>query len=149
MTERTPRSVQTRERKQRKVEWKPAGLLPTPEPRDGWVYRYVRASMLGNPDNVNMSSKIREGWEPVPVSEVPELEGMSDHNSRFPDKIEIGGLILCRAPAELLADRERKLRKQTEGQMEAVDRNYMSRSDPRMPVLTPERRTRVSNFGTD
>jgi len=33
-------------------------------------------------------------------------------------------------------------------QMEAVDRNYFREQDPRMPMLKPERRSRIT-FGDD
>ena len=74
---------------------------------------------------------------------------ISDHDSRFPDNIEVGGLILCSAPTELMQQRRDYQARKAEGQIEAVDRNFMRENDPRMPLLRPERRSRVSRFGDD
>lgn len=149
MTKRTPREVETREQEQRTTSWKPASLLPMPNPVEGWEYRYIRSSLVGRNDNVNVSAKFREGWEPVLASEVPELKVMNDHDSRFPDHIEIGGLILCKAPSSLMQQRRDYQARKAEGQMQAVDQSYLRNSDPRMPLLPPERKTRISRFGDD
>lgn len=147
MVDRKPRSTESREDSARPTTWRPAELLPTPEPREGMVFRWVRSSMLGRTDNVNVSAKFREGWEPVPASEFKELRIVNDHDTRFPENIEVGGLILCQCPAELMQQRRDHQSRQAMGQMEAVDRNYMREGDPRMPLLAPERKTRVSRFG--
>lgn len=149
MAERKSRETETREETARPQTWKPASLLPQPNPVEGWEFRYIRSSMVGRSDNVNVSAKFREGWEPVPAAEVPELKVMNDHDSRFPDFVEIGGLILCKAPTELLKQRRDYQARRAEQQIEAVDRNYLRESDPRMPLLQPERRTRHSRFGDD
>lgn len=147
-TNRKPRATEDRATSdERPTSWKPPELLPTPEPRDGYEYRWVRSAMLGQLDNVNVSSKFREGWEPVPASEVPELKILNDHGSRFPDNIEVGGLILCKCPAEIMRQRREHQTQKAMGQIEAVDRNYLREGDPRMPLLKPERRSRTSRFG--
>ena len=150
MADRKPRETDTREQTTRPMTWKPPTLLPMPEPRDGWEFRYVRTALMGRGDNVNVSSKFREGWTPVHRDEVPELQSvMNDQDSRFAENIEVGGLILCKAPSELMQQRRDYQKAQAVGQMEAVDRNYMRQSDPRMPLLPPERRSRVSRFGDE
>ncbi len=150
MADRKPRATETREETSRPQTWKPPTLLPMPEPQNGYEFRYIRSAMLGKNDNVNVSSKFREGWEPVPRDQVPELKMvMNDHDSRFPEYVEVGGLILCKAPTELMQQRRDHQRRQAEGQMEAVDRNYLRQSDPRMPLLPPERRSRISRFGDE
>ena len=62
---RKPRTTETRKDDARDVSWEPASVLPDPEPQDGWVFRWIRTSMVGSPDNTNVSKKFREGWEPV------------------------------------------------------------------------------------
>lgn len=147
MANRTPRAQSSREEEKRNETWKPASLLPTPEPRDGFVFRWVRTSMLGNSDAVNVSAKFREGWEPVPASEFQELKVMSDIGSKFPENIEVGGLILCQAPQRLMEQRREYYARMAGDQMKAVDQSYMKENDPRMPLLAPERQSRVSRFG--
>ena len=36
-----------------------------------------------------------------------------------------------------------------DNQMQSVDNNFLRENDPRMPLLNPERSTRVSSFGKD
>jgi len=143
---RNPRSSSTRESTTRPTTWKPPSLLPDPEPSPGFVYRWVRTSVYGQPDPSNISRQFREGWEPVPLSEHPEFGISRDQNSRFKDGIEIGGLLLCRMPQEMNDQRKAHYAALAKSQQVAVDNNFMRESDPRMPVLAPERRTQVT-FG--
>lgn len=146
MADRTPRASATREADSRPAAYRQQGMLPTPEPRDGLHFRWVRTSTLGNSDMTNVSRRFREGYVPVAAPEFPELKILSDVDSRFPDNIEVGGLLLCSIPAEQAAQRVSYESQKAQSQIDAVDRNYMRESDPRMPVLSPERSTRTS-FG--
>jgi len=147
MADRTPRESNTREATQRKATWKRQSVIPAPEPRDGLKFRWVRTSALGNADNMNVSRRFREGYVPVKASEFPELKVLSDVGSRFKDNIEVGGLILCSIPDDLVEARVEGQLAEAQAQMNAVDNNYMRESDPRMPVLRPERSSRQTNFG--
>jgi hypothetical protein len=131
---------------ERKRSWSRPSALPTPEPRDGFKYRWIRTSLMGNSDNPNVSTRFREGYVPVKAADHPELQLITDMDSRFKDNIEVGGLLLCAIPDEIADDRVAQQLEQSSRQMEAVDNNYMRQSDPRMPVLKPERQTRTS-FG--
>ena len=72
--ERTPRNVQERDSDVRPSDsWKPASVIPDPEPQDGWVFRWVRTSILGQTDATHTSRMFREGWEPVRAEDHPEL----------------------------------------------------------------------------
>lgn len=145
MAERKSRNAETRQVEERQRTWQRPELLPTPEPEEGFEFRWVRTSMGGNSDNKNVSSKFREGWVPVLAEDYPDLQVIRDFDTRFPDNIEVGGLILCKAPAELMEQRRQAQRRQAEGQMQAVDNSYLRQSDPRMPMLKPERQTRVTS----
>ena len=144
MAERKSRQAETRQAEERQRTWQRPELLPTPEPENGYQFRWVRTTMNGQADNKNVSAKFREGWEPVLAEDYPELMVIRDHNSRFPDNIEVGGLVLCKAPAELMEQRRQHQQQKAEGQMQAVDNSYLRQSDPRMPMLKPERSSRVS-----
>jgi hypothetical protein len=69
----------------------------------------------------------------------------ADPNSRFKDNIEIGGLLLCKAPAELMKQRDDYYARQAQSQMQSVDNNFMRLNDERMPLFN-ERRSSTS-FG--
>lgn len=146
MADRTPREHQTREKTTRKRAWTRPSALPTPEPRDGYKYRWIRTSLVGNTDNPNVSTRFREGYVPVKAADHPELQMITDIDSRFKDNVEVGGLLLCAIPEEIADDRIAQQLEQSDRQMDAVDNNYMRQSDSRMPLLKPERQTRTS-FG--
>ena len=140
------RESTTRDAVKRKTPWKPAPLLPDPDPREGLDFRYVRVSMRGEADNVNASQALREGWEPVVSAEYPELKVMSDRGSDYPDNVVVGGLLLCARPSEIGIEIDEHRQTEVNSQMEAVDRNYFREQDPRMPMLQSERKSRIS-FG--
>ena len=146
MTNRNSRNTETREESKRKVSWTRPSMLPSPEPKNGIEYRWIRTSTLGNSDNTNVSSRFREGWTPVRKEDHPNLQVVSDIDSRFTDNIEVGGLLLCQNSTENVQARRDAQLQQAENQMDAVDNSYLRNSDPRMPVLKPERSTRNS-FG--
>ena len=114
-------------------QWQPASLLPEFTKQDGWAYRWIRVSLMNEPDNMNVSSKMREGWEPVKHADHPEVILKADPNSNFKEGIEIGGLLLCKAPQELMDQRQAYINEKTRQQTDAVDSQYMNQSDPRMP----------------
>jgi hypothetical protein len=142
---REKRELDTRERAERPKKWKPPQLLPDPNPEPGFAFRWVRISTLNAPDASNISTKFREGWEPVKASEHPEVVVMGGTQARFPDSIEIGGLVLCKIPVEFVEDRDAYYLDQANAQMNSVDNNFMRESDPRMPMFK-ERSTKVT-FG--
>ena len=126
--------------------WVPQSSLPVPEPKDGWVFRWIRTSSLGRSDNTNVSRQFREGWEPVKAEDHPELMVMSDINSQFKGNVEVGGLLLCKAPLEKMKAREKDFQNISDKQIEGVDRSFLRENDPRRPLLNPERSTRTT-FG--
>jgi hypothetical protein len=142
---RASRDTEVRAQAERPRKWMPPQLLPDPHPEDGYAFRWIRLSTLGSADTMNISSKLREGWEPVKASEHPEIILMSGQTNRFPDSIEIGGLLLCKTPVEFTVDRDAHFQRQAEAQMASVDNTYMRESDPRMPMFK-ERSSKVT-FG--
>jgi hypothetical protein len=132
---RINREVDTREFAERPKQWMPPELLPEPDKEPGYTYRWIRSSTLGTADPRNLSSKFREGWEPVRIEEQPKFTLLIDPNSRFKDNIEIGGLLLCKTPTEFVEQRNAYINRQTSLQTEAVDNNLMRQSDSRMPIF--------------
>ena len=143
---RMTRELDTREKLERPKHWMPPQLLPDPKPEAGYAYRWVRIASLGKDDATNISGKLREGWEPVKASDHPEIRLFgSDSNAKFPDCVEVGGLLLCKTPVELTEQRNAYYRNQAEAQMQSVDNTYMRENDPRMPMFK-ERKSTVT-FG--
>ena len=147
MTEtiRKSRDSETRAATARPTKWMPPQLLPDPLPEEGYAFRWIRISVQGKADDTNYSSKMSEGWEPVRASDHPEIRLFNASAAKFPDSIEVGGLLLCKTPVEFTEKRDAYYRQQAEAQMQSVDNTYMRESDPRMPMFK-ERKSTVT-FG--
>jgi hypothetical protein len=142
---RLTRELEARTQQERPKQWAPAELLPEPDKQPGFAYRWIRVATLEKADPRNLSSKLREGWEPVKVSEQPKFQLLIDPNSRFKDNVEIGGLVLCKTPKELVDQRNKYFEDQTQAQTTAIDNSFMRESDSRMPLFA-ERKSSTS-FG--
>ena len=143
---RTAREADTRQVMQRPEAWRPPEVLPSPDPRPGWSHRWVRTATMGTADPSNISSKLREGYEPCKAEEYPELMMHATTEGRFKGNIEVGGLLLCRIPEEFLKQRMEYYSNQNKAQMDSVDNNFLRESDPRMPLFS-EKKTKVT-FGS-
>jgi len=143
---RAPRELDTRESFARPTAWRPPETLPMPDDRPGWTHRYVRISTMGTADPSNISSKLREGYEPCKAEEYPELMMHASTEGRFKGNIEVGGLLLCRIPTEFMAQRAQYYENLNKSQVDSVDNNFLRENDPRMPLFS-EKRTKVT-FGS-
>ena len=142
---RLNRETSTREKTSRKKAWSRPEVLPSPHPEPGYAFHWVRVSTQGQIDATNVSSKLREGWEQVKASDHPEIQLVSIENDRFKDNIVMGGLMLCKAPKELVEERSAYYKETNEAQIRSVDNNLMRESDSRMQIFN-ERSTKVT-FG--
>jgi len=146
MADKTPRSLEMRSVAERPKQWAPPELLPEPDKQPGFAYRWIRVSTLNSADPRNISAKLREGWEPVKLEEQPRFQLLIDPDSRFKDNVEVGGLLLCKTPMELVEQRNSHYHKQSENQIQSVDNNLMRQNDPRMPLFK-ESKSSVSKAG--
>jgi hypothetical protein len=139
------REAETREATERPKQWLPPEMLASPAPEEGYTFRWVRVSNRGITDATNVSSKLREGWEPVKASDYPNIVLVETENERFRDNVVQGGLLLCKVPKELVEQRNDYYAKQANSQMASVDNNLMRESDPRMPIFN-DRKSKIT-FG--
>jgi hypothetical protein len=107
------------------------------------VYRWIATHVLGEAQNTNVSTKMREGWEPVKAVDHPEL--MLEGNAKT-GNVEIGGLMLCKMPRERAQARDEYYAKQAQSQMDSVDNSFMRNNDPRMPLFA-DRKSSTSRGG--
>lgn len=144
-TTRTPRDLTSRDKSARAV-YAPPSTLPDPTPEPGYTYRWIATHVLGEAQNTNVSSKMREGWEPVKAVDHPEL--MLEGNAKT-GNVEIGGLMLCKMPRERAQARDEYYANQNRAQMESVDNNFMRNNDPRMPLFADRKSTSTrGGFGS-
>lgn len=143
-SERLPRSLETRERTQRERSWTEPSILPDVAPRDGLVFKWVRTGTRNTPDKTNMQKRLREGWTPVMARSYPELvvDLGFDPDDNASGHIEIGGLILCSMPEEMVAQRRAHYDSRTNEVLTSADENYMRDSNELMKKFV-ERRSRA------
>ena len=149
-TKRVSRDSQTRAKSTRRKPWTPPSKLEAPEPPAGYSHCWIRSSLRGEDDTMNVSSRLREGWEPVRADEYPELKGRypTIEDGQHAGVIGVGGLMLARIPEETVEERTEYFREQTRTQMDAVDQNLMREQHPSMPIHN-DRQSRVSFGGKD
>ena len=141
MAARETREMQTRETTSRKKLWQPADLLPTPNAQEGYEFRWIRKSMMGQSDPTNTSRSFREGWEPCRLDDHPELALSVDNDAKTSGIVEVGGLILCKMPVEMVLARNAYYSNNAAAQLESVDNNLMRENDSRMPLFKEAKST--------
>jgi hypothetical protein len=68
------REDETREEETARKPWAPPQMLETPEPPEGYHYRWIRAEYAGQEDRKNIMSRTREGYELVKADEIGDFE---------------------------------------------------------------------------
>lgn len=145
MVDKTPRSTDTREKTVRRRPWAPPSSLDAPPAPEGYVHRWIRASVMGFDDKKNLSARVREGFELVRADEYPDFEAPTIQDGRHAGVIGVGGLVLARFPIETRDERNAYYGKRTSDQLKAVDNDLMREQHPSMPISN-ERQSKVT-FG--
>ena len=148
MTDRSPRTAQTREKTSRNKPWRPPSQLDAPDPPEGFVHRWIRESVMGVDDKKNLSARLREGFDLVRAEEYPDFEAPTVQDGKHAGVIGVGGLVLARFPIDTREQRNAHYRNATRDQMTAVDNDLMREQHPSMPISKPERQSRVT-FGSN
>ena len=123
MADRTSRTAETREAYRTKVTWKDH-LLYLIQIHKKELSTLDTNCITRSSDMTNVSSKFREGWEPVKAEDHPELKIISDVDSKFKGNVEVGGLLLCKNSKENMDARRDYQQNQAKSQMQAVDNSY-------------------------
>ena len=144
--DRSNRDSKSRDKSARTV-YVPPSNLPDPTPDPDYTFRWVATHVLGQPLANNVSLQMRDGYEPVKAVDHPEL-ALFGNNAN--GNVEIGGLMLCKAPKERVEARDEYYNKQAQNQMDSVDNHFMRNSDPRMPLFADRKSTtsRGTGFGS-
>ena len=146
INDRSNRDSKSRDKSARSV-YVPPSNLPDPTPDPDYTFRWVATHVLGQPLANNVSLQMRDGYEPVKAVDHPEL-ALFGNNAN--GNVEIGGLMLCKAPKERVEARDEYYKKQAQNQMDSVDNHFMRNSDPRMPLFADRKSTtsRGTGFGS-
>ena len=144
--DRTTRTSQAREKNLRRTPWKPPSSLDAPPPPEGFVHRWIRESVMGNDDKKNLSARLREGFELVRADEYPDFEAPTLQDGKHAGVIGVGGLLLARFPIESKEERTAYYTQKNNDQQSAIDNDMMREQHPSMPIMKPDRQSRVT-FG--
>ncbi len=144
--DRTPRTAKTREKDSRRKPWQPPSTLDAPPAPEGFVHRWIRESVMGQDDKKNLSARLREGFDLVRADEYPDFESPTVQDGKHAGVIGVGGLLLARFPIESKQERDAYFRGKTSDQMQAVDNDLFREEHSSMPILKPDRQSRVT-FG--
>ena len=142
---RETRAADSREAMMRTDVWRPAALLPKVSLGREWATRWVRKFSSGHDDPMNMNKRFREGWTPVKYDEAPELVPYVDQSAKQSGLIEIGGLVLCKMPAERLAVKAAYFKNKRDRQSESMEQDLL-RENNRYRKMSFDNKTEVS-FG--
>ena len=139
------RESETREKTSRRKPWAPPSSLDAPPAPAGFKHRWIRAEVVGQLDNKNVSARLREGWEFVRADEYPSEEWPQLDSGKYEGVIAVGGLMLARIPEEIVEERNAYFHQLTKDKDEAIANDPLKDQHPSMPISS-ERSTRVS-FG--
>ena len=146
---RTPRSADTRAKKEARKPWSPPSMLDTPPAPEGYTYRWIRAENLGQEDRKTITARLSEGFDLVRSDELDN--SFSDRYDSIQEGqhagvVARGGLLLAKIPNETREERNSYFAKRAQTQQDAVDNDMMRESDPSSPMLSPQRSSKVT-FG--
>lgn len=149
LNNRASRETASREKTARRKPWAPPSRLDAPPPPAGFKHRWIRAEAGGADDRINVSAKIREGYELVRADEYPEFQSPSIDEGRHSGVIGVGGLLLARIPEETAEERRQYYASRTHDQLQSVDNELMkANAHTSMRINNPTRRTQVSFGGS-
>jgi hypothetical protein len=144
---RSNREADTREKTARRKSWAPPSRLDAPPAPNGYKHRWIRAESGGLEDRINVTGKIREGYELVRSDEYPEFSSPTVDDGRHAGVISVGDVMLARIPVETAEERRAYYQSRTHDQLMAVDNDLAkSNGHSTMRIQNPNRQTRVS-FG--
>ena len=129
MADRSNRESATREKQERKVDWKPPSTLDAPEAPVGYKHRWIRERVMDYDDKSNVFKRRREGYELVRAEEYPDFETPTIDEGKNAGVIGQGGLLLARIPEEVADSRDEYFRKKTSNQMAVYDQELASQPE--------------------
>jgi hypothetical protein len=135
------REIDTRDNAKQPEAWTPPGELPSPTPRQGIRFKWVRCVTRGITDKTNVHRHLHQKYEICTVEDVPELAYLVDmkvqgtgYETNTSGNIEFGGLLLMKIPEHLAEQRNAHYQAIHATQEEVIDARLMQHQDPRMPM---------------
>ena len=127
------------------TSWRLPSRLDAPPPRPGFVNRWVRYRAGNDEDAEHFEEKLEEGWVPVKRSRVKQVHELTaTTHGRYGQYYVKRGLILMEMPEKFALQRARYFKKQQADMNRGVDRNLFKINHRVMPLMQPERSSRVT-----
>lgn len=139
-TEQTTRL--DRESFSRDETWEPPEQLRTPEPPEGWKYRWVRYEIRGAPDDRNVLSRLRQHYVLVNSDEIPNTEDYEAFKGgRYAGIVMSGDLLLMKCPIHIAEQRQAFYEKKALRLQKAVNQEFDAEDQDLMPISRKTRTT--------
>jgi len=146
---RKAREEDTREKTTQRKPWTPPSRLDAPPAPAGYKHRWIRAEAAGIEDRINVSGKIREGYELVRSDEYPDFPIPTVEDGRYAGIISVGGMLLARIPEETVEERNNYYQRRALDQTQAADNDLLkSNSHSTMKIQEPNRQSKVTFGGS-
>ena len=146
---RKAREEDTREKTTQRKPWTPPSRLDAPPAPAGYKHRWIRAEAAGIEDRINVSGKIREGYELVRSAEYPDFPIPTVEDGRYAGIISVGGMLLARIPEETVEERNNYYQRRALDQTQAADNDLLkSNSHSTMKIQEPNRQSKVTFGGS-
>ncbi len=114
-----------------------SSYLKAPPARPGYTQRWVRVTVFGKDDPINMTRQFRKGWRPRKFETVPTDFGTpTEQHGRFAGCLVVEGSVLCERPIEIAKKHRAHLRDKNDKQTEAIDAELRNAS-VRNPAYGP------------
>ena len=113
--------------------WKPPGLLDAPDPRPGFVQRWVSVSIAGRENTMNLQKRLGEKWRPRDPATVPDNFAAPTiaHNApAFAGCIGVEGMVLMERPEVIHRAHVAKVHEATKRQMDVIRGNLHAEQKP-------------------
>ena len=146
---RKARGEETREKTTQRKPWTPPSRLDAPPAPPGFKHRWIRSEAAGIEDRINVSGKIREGYELVRSDEYPDFPIPTVEDGRYAGIISVGGMLLARIPEETVEERNSYYQRRASDQTQAADNDLLkSNSHSTMKIQDPNRQSKVTFGGS-
>jgi len=126
---------ETREEKStRENQWRPTDLLEAPQPREGYVQRWIATSILGQETPTNVARRMREGWKPRDPKSVNDPNYSTLDHGKFAGYIGVEGMVLCEMPIEMKKQRDDYYHGRTKNLERSVAQDLHKVEQPGNPI---------------
>lgn len=115
--------------------WVRPTSLEAPEPRPGFVQRWIRVGVMGTDDPTNTARKFREGWKPRPASSVPaSYHAPTIAHGKWAGCIGVEGMLLCEMPKSIRDKRAAHYQGKTDLVTDTIAKELQAQSHKAMPI---------------